>query len=75
MKLEITRTLGAAAGIAVVALAMMAWSEPTPTVFSASNSLGYCPLPAHQRGQTSAQPDQDLLLFICGMYQSLGHQG
>ena len=26
MKLEITRTLGAAAGIAVVALAMMAWA-------------------------------------------------
>ncbi len=75
MKLEITRALAVAAGIAVMAGAMMTWSEPSPAVLSAQNSLGYCPMPVHGRAQTPVHPDQDLLLFIFGMSQSLGRQG
>lgn len=73
MKLEIARALFLVAGLAVTTVAVAAWEEPRPTVFSKAELADQCALPrdVKPQQQTEAAPDQDLLLFLFGMRQGL----
>ncbi|HEN8800769.1 hypothetical protein HP546_05935 [Pseudomonas sp. CM25] len=73
MKLEIARALFLIAGLAVTTVAVAAWEEPRPTVFSKAEMADQCPLPRDGKvqQQAKAEPDQDLLLFLFGMRQGL----
>ncbi|MFV7434848.1 hypothetical protein ACNPNU_25000 [Pseudomonas shirazica] len=73
MKLEIARALFLVAGLAVTTVAVAAWEEPKPTVFSKAELADQCALPREMKLQQQAEaaPDQDLLLFLFGMRQGL----
>ncbi|MEN5033421.1 hypothetical protein [Pseudomonas sp. TWI929] len=73
MKLEIARALFLIAGLAVTTVAVAAWEEPRPTVFSKAEMADQCVLPRDVKLQQHAKvaPDQDLLLFLFGMRQGL----
>ncbi|KXK70459.1 hypothetical protein BC89_13515 [Pseudomonas monteilii] len=73
MKLEIARALFLVAGLAVTTVAVAAWEEPKPTVFSKAELADQCALPRDVKPQQQAEaaPDQDLLLFLFGMRQGL----
>ncbi|OII58929.1 hypothetical protein BIW19_06655 [Pseudomonas putida] len=73
MKLEIARALFLVAGLAVTTVAVAAWEEPKPTVFSKAELANQCALPREMKPQQQAEaaPDQDLLLFLFGMRQGL----
>ncbi|HDS1735660.1 MULTISPECIES: hypothetical protein [Pseudomonas] len=71
MKLEIARTVFLLAAMAVTTVAVAAWAEPRPTVFSKADLVGQCALPRAVKAQTAAQPDQDLLLLLFGLRQGL----
>ena len=73
MKLEIARALFLVAGLAVTTVAVAAWEEPKPTVFSKAELADQCALPRGMKPQQQAEaaPDQDLLLFLFGMRQGL----
>ena len=73
MKLEIARALFLVAGLAVTTVAVAAWEEPRPTVFSKAEMADQCAVPRDVKAQrhTKAEPDQDLLLFLFGMRQGL----
>ncbi len=73
MKLEIARALFLVAGLAVTTVAVAAWEEPKPTVFSKAELADQCALPREMKPQQQpeAAPDQDLLLFLFGMRQGL----
>ncbi|MFJ4155859.1 hypothetical protein ACIPZF_13835 [Pseudomonas sp. NPDC089752] len=72
MKLEITRALFLVAGLAVTTVAVAAWEEPRPLVFSKAEQAEQCALPRDMKQQQAqAQPDQDLLLFLFGLRQGL----
>ncbi|WP_144171220.1 hypothetical protein [Pseudomonas sp. Kh13] len=73
MKLEIARALFLVAGLAVTTVAVAAWEEPRPTVFSKAEMADQCVLPRDVKPQQQAKaaPDQDLLLFLFGMRQGL----
>lgn len=77
MKLEIARALFLIAGLAVTTVAVAAWEEPKPTVFSKSEMADQCALPRDMKPQqhAKAEPDQDLLLFLFGMRQGLRPAG
>lgn len=62
MKLEIARALFLVAGLAVTTVAVAAWEEPRPTVFSKAEMADQCALPREAKPQQQAQvaPDQDL---------------
>jgi len=71
MKLEIARALFLLAGLAVTTVAVAAWDEPRPVVFSKAEMAEQCPLPRTVKAQQTAQPDHDLLLFLFGLRQGL----
>ena len=72
MKLEIARALFLIAGLAVTTVAVAAWEEPKPTVFSKAEMADQCALPREARPQQAqVAPDQDLLLFLFGLRQGL----
>lgn len=73
MKLEIARALFLVAGLAVTTVAVAAWEEPRPTVFSKAELADQCALPRDVKPQQQAEaaPDQDLLPFLFGMRQGL----
>ena len=73
MKLEIARALFLVAGLAVTTVAVAAWEEPKPTVFSKAELADQCALPREMKPQQQAEaaPDQDLLLYLFGMRQGL----
>lgn len=73
MKLEIARALFLFGALAVTTVAVAAWEEPRPTVFSKGELLSQCASPRVAKPQeaSSARPDQDLLLFLFGMRQGL----
>ncbi|ADR58640.1 MULTISPECIES: hypothetical protein [Pseudomonas] len=77
MKLEIARALFLVAGLAVTTVAVAAWEEPRPTVFSKAEMAEQCALPrdAKPQQQARSEPDQDLLLFLFGLRQGLRSQG
>ncbi|WP_409312231.1 hypothetical protein [Pseudomonas putida] len=77
MKLEIARALFLVAGLAVTTVAVAAWEEPRPTVFSKAEMADQCALPrdAKPQQQVRSEPDQDLLLFLFGLRQGLRSQG
>ncbi|HEN8709786.1 MULTISPECIES: hypothetical protein [Pseudomonas] len=71
MKLEIARALFLIAGLAVTTVAVAAWEEPRPVVFSKAEQAEQCALPRDVKQQIQAQPDQDLLLLLFGLRQGL----
>ncbi len=73
MKLELARALFLIAGLAVTTVAVAAWEEPRPMVFSKAEMADQCALPRDVKPQQQAKvaPDQDLLLFLFGMRQGL----
>ncbi|MBK4994274.1 hypothetical protein IAE39_002448 [Pseudomonas sp. S37] len=72
MKLEIARALFLIAGLAVTTVAVAAWEEPKPTVFSKAEMADQCALPREAKPQQAqVAPDQDLLLFLFGLRQGL----
>ena len=72
MKLEIARALFLVAGLAVTTVAVAAWEEPRPTVFSKAEMADQCVLPREAKPQQAqVAPDQDLLLFLFGLRQGL----
>ncbi|CAH0648737.1 MULTISPECIES: hypothetical protein [Gammaproteobacteria] len=73
MKLEIARALFLVAGLAVTTVAVAAWEEPRPTVFSKAEMAAQCALPRDVKPQQKArvEPDQDLLLLLFGLRQGL----
>ena len=72
MKLEIARALFLVAGLAVTTVAVAAWEEPRPVVFSKAEQAEQCTLPKESKQhQVQTQPDQDLLLFLFGLRQGL----
>ncbi|MCW2269906.1 hypothetical protein D3C77_55310 [compost metagenome] len=74
MKLEIARGLFLVLALAVATAAAAAWEEPRPQVVSKVDPASQCPLPRVVKSQSTAQPDQDLLLFLFGMSQGLRSQ-
>ncbi|WP_323613535.1 hypothetical protein [Pseudomonas putida] len=75
MKLEIARALFLIAGLAVTTVAVAAWEEPRPRVFSKAEQAEQCALPRDMKQQVQAQPDQDLLLLLFGLRQGLRPAG
>lgn len=72
MKLEFARGLFLAGSLGLASLCAAAWSEPDATVVARSEVSDHCPIPRiAQRSISEARPDQDLLLFMYGMSQSL----
>ena len=75
MKLEITRAFSVLAAVAVFAAASVAWSEPSMTVLTAENGLGYCPVHAPSAYLSEQQANEDLLLLMFGLSQGRGGLG
>lgn len=75
MKLEIARTLFILGALATTTVAVAAWTEPRPAVFSANELRSQCPLPRVAKESVAVKPDQDLLLFLFGMSQGLRSNG
>ncbi|HWD32627.1 hypothetical protein ACIKP7_10860 [Pseudomonas caricapapayae] len=69
MKLEIARGLFLVAALAVATVAVAAWEEPGPVVFSHADKAAQCPLPRLIKPQVDAKPDHDLLLLLFGLSQ------
>jgi hypothetical protein len=76
MNLEIARGLFLAASLGVASLCAAAWSEPDARVVARSDVSDHCPIPRMARASVlDARPDQDLLLFMYGLSQSLVGRG
>lgn len=75
MKLEIARALFLVAGLAVTTVAVAAWEEPRPTVFSKAEMADQCALPREAKPQQQAQvtPDQDLCCSCLVCVKGCGH--
>lgn len=72
MKLAIARGLFLVSALGIASFAAAAWQEPATQVMVAAPGEGQCLKPASgDRGQ-QVRPDQDLLLFIFGLSQSMG---
>ena len=72
MKLEIARGLFLVGSLGVASLCAAAWSEPDARVVVRSELSSHCAVPSVARASFSdARPDQDLLLFMYGLSQSL----
>ena len=63
MKLEIARALFLVAGLAVTTVAVAAWEEPRPTVFSKAEMADQCALPRDAKPQQQAQSEPDHCLL------------
>ncbi|HCJ27751.1 MAG TPA: hypothetical protein DHV63_00200 [Pseudomonas sp.] len=76
MKLEIARGLFVAGSLGVASLCAAAWSEPDAKIVARSEVSDHCPLPRMAQASVwEARPDQDLLLFMYGLSQSLVDRG
>jgi hypothetical protein len=75
MKLEITRAFSVLAAVAVFAAASVVWSEPSMTVLTAENGLGYCPAHDASAHLSDRQPSEDLLLLMFSLSQGRGSLG
>ena len=76
MKLEIARGLFLVGALGVASLCAAAWSEPDARVVARSDVSDHCPIPrAAQASVLGVRPDQDLLLFMYGLSQSLVGRG
>jgi hypothetical protein len=77
MKLEMARGLFLVGALGIVTLCAAAWSEPDARVVARGELAGYCPVPRliQVTSPLEARPDQDLLLFIYSMSQSLVGRG
>ena len=73
MRLEITVTSGVLALLAICALATAAWHEPMPSVLTAEEGLGYCPVRQGSAHDDQPQANPDLLLLMFGL--SRGRSG
>ncbi|HBM10719.1 hypothetical protein CXF92_17905 [Pseudomonas sp. Choline-3u-10] len=72
MKLEIARGVFLAGSLGVASLCAAAWSEPDARVVARSDQSSHCAVPRIARAEIqNTQPDQDLLLFMYGLSQSL----
>jgi hypothetical protein len=60
------------AGLAVTTVAVAAWEEPRPNVFSKAEMADQCVAAGSETAATgTGAPDQDLLLFLFGLRQGL----
>lgn len=76
MKLEIARGLFLVGSLGIASLCAAAWSEPDAKVVARSELSDHCAVPRIARmALTDARPDQDLLLFMYGLSQSLVGRG
>lgn len=76
MNLEMARGMFLVGALGVITLCAAAWSEPDARVVARGELAGYCPVPRPlQASSVETQPDQDLLLFIYSMSQSLVGRG
>jgi hypothetical protein len=76
MKLEIARGLFLVGALGVASLCAAAWSEPDTRVVARSDVSDHCPIPrVAQASVLDVRPDQDLLLFMYGLSQSLVGRG
>lgn len=76
MNLEVARGLFLVASLGVASLCAAAWREPDARVVARSDVSDNCPIPRMGRGSAlDARPDQDLLLFMYGLSQSLVGRG
>lgn len=76
MKLEIARGLFIAGALGMTSLCATIWNEPAAKVIARSTLGDYCPVPRLERSSISAmQPDQDLLLLMYGLSQSMVGRG
>ena len=72
MKLEIARGVFLVGSLGVASLCAAAWSEPDAKVVARSELSNHCAVPRSARASVlEARPDQDLLLFMYGLSQSL----
>ena len=72
MKLEIARGSFLIGSLGVASLCAAAWSEPDTKVVARSEASGQCAVPRiAQVVQAEARPDDDLLLLMYGLSQSL----
>jgi formate dehydrogenase assembly factor FdhD len=72
MKLEIARGLFLVGSLGVASLCAAAWSEPDAKVVVRSDFSSHCAVPRVAGASVSeARPDQDLLLLMYGLSQSL----
>jgi hypothetical protein len=76
MSLEVARGLFLIAALGVASLAAAAWHEPGPVMLGNASGPEYCPLP--RKASAALQhvaPDEDLLLFMFSLSQSMaGHK-
>ena len=76
MKLEMARGVFLVGALGLIMLCAAAWSEPDARVVARGELASYCPVPRlMQASPVEARPDQDLLLFIYSMSQSLVGRG
>ena len=75
MKLAIARGLFLVSALGLASFAAAAWQEPSTQVVVAAPGEGQCLRPASGDRGPQVGPDQDLLLFIFGLSQSMnaGH--
>ncbi|WP_019340748.1 hypothetical protein [Stutzerimonas stutzeri] len=72
MKLEIARGVFLVGALGVASLCATAWSEPNAKVVARSDLSSHCSVPRVARAALSeSRPDQDLLLLMYGLSQSL----
>jgi hypothetical protein len=72
MKLEIARGLFLVGSLGVASLCAAAWSEPDAKVVARSDLSSHSAVPRIARASVSeTRPDQDLLLLMYGLSQSL----
>lgn len=72
MKLEIARGLFLIGALGVASLCAAAWSEPDARVVARSEAGNACFVPRVARASAvGVRPDQDLLLLMYGLSQSL----
>ncbi|MCP9339000.1 hypothetical protein [Stutzerimonas xanthomarina] len=72
MKLEIARGVFLVGALGVASLCAAAWSEPNAKVVARSDLSSHCSVPRVARASLSeSRPDQDLLLLMYGLSQSL----
>ena len=75
MKLEIARGVFLLIALGVATVAVAAWEEPRPQIFSKVDAGAQCPLPRVVKPQVDAKPDHDLLLLLFGLSQGVRASG
>lgn len=74
MKLELARGLFVVGALGIASVAMAAWQQPGPQIYSAVHGEGQCLLPRVAKVSPVARPDHDLLLLMFGLAQGSGPQ-